>query len=271
MVAFISCKDDDVEGEYLYIQDELYFLNFQQSGGEQAFELYSNLRGWKIQNLYSSDDEWLDIWPNEGNEDGRFSIKVSENENASSRVGIINVVVNGQVYKTVTVNQVGSNPYIELDMGGISSVTVPAPGTSLNVKLNTNVLWEVEIPAEMSSWISLGNTDVEEAELIVARNSDWDYRSGEITFRMIGTGNEAVYVILSIQQRGLRSDISSATEVTIAELLRSLSAEGGQISENVYVWANVISNKNTLNVDETAISYETEAGVTTATIVDKLM
>lgn len=83
----ISCQEDDTHSEDPYIRftEEITSLSYDKSGGKQEIEMYTNMGDWTVETTFAEDGQWLDIWPREGRNSGRFTITVDKNEAAYSR------------------------------------------------------------------------------------------------------------------------------------------------------------------------------------------
>ena len=75
MVCMFSCNNDS---------DEQYYIRM---------------------GVTESDVDWIEVWPGEGNEDGRFYVKVYSNSTSEERTSSLNIIYGGEVYWTIPVIQ----------------------------------------------------------------------------------------------------------------------------------------------------------------------
>jgi len=85
----------------LTFEPALESLEFTTEGGSQTFLLYSNVPEWSIRCRYG--DEWIDVWPAEGDFDGRFSVTVDENDRAELRYDHLEIYAGGELMRTLEV------------------------------------------------------------------------------------------------------------------------------------------------------------------------
>lgn len=121
MVCMFSCNNDSDEQYYIRMgvtetdvltgekKDVLierdYVWDNSKSGDIKSFFLYSNLPEWEVRTEAESDVDWIEVWPGEGNEDGRFYVKVYSNSTSEERTSSLNIIYGGEVYWTIPVIQ----------------------------------------------------------------------------------------------------------------------------------------------------------------------
>lgn len=257
--ALASCSDDDTREGFIDLQDGPDHLSYTVTGGAQTYKMYSNWNEWHIVVDYDSEDQtWVDVWPNKGKADGRFTITVGENANdAYHRTARVTIIADNRVRKVITVEQDEVASVLELDMDGVTAISSTNRESSTTVKLKTNVYWEAEALNEAAEWIEFGEKTDNSLELIFERNTEMEPRTGYVNFVKVGTGNENVNVKVKVTQRGDKDDIDRATKTTIAALL----ADGhGLIEQNCYVEGYVTSDLTTRNTDSTFMFVQDESG-----------
>lgn len=75
----LSCSDDETHEGYLDLGAAPDYLDYPVTGGSQTYEMYSDWNEWRILVDYDTEDQsWVDVWPDKGRGDGRFTITVGE-------------------------------------------------------------------------------------------------------------------------------------------------------------------------------------------------
>ena len=249
-------SDEEIDAPYLYFGEKIESLSYTVNGGSLTVEMYSNMGPWVIEPAYAGDEEWIDIWPNEGDESGRFTVTVSANTEAYTRYSAVNVVIGGRIVKSFEVTQSGVDPSIALDMGS-DHVTAASKGASISVPLKANIGWRAEALEQAAQWISFGDRTENVQEVIIAPNAG-DEREGVVRFQAIGTNLEKLYVDLTIVQFNTAQDPSNGEKLTIAEAVARY-ADRGKIADNVWVEGFVTSIREKRNFDLNVMTLQDES------------
>lgn len=239
-------QDDDVDAPYLYFGEEVESLSYTVNGGSLTIEMYSNMGPWVIEPAYKGDEGWIDIWPNEGDDSGRFTVSVQPNEGAYTRYSTVNVVIGGKAVKSFEVSQSGVDPSIALDMGS-DQITAASKGATVTVPLKTNIGWKPVTLESAAGWIAFGEATESSQELVIAPNTG-DEREGVVRFQAIGTNMEKLYADLTIMQFNSAQDPNNGEKLTIAEAVARY-ANAGKITDNVWVEGYVTSDRGKRNFD----------------------
>ena len=232
LLAAGCTSDEDTDAPYLYFGEEIESLSYTVNGGSLTVEMYSNMGPWVIEPAYTGDEEWIDIWPNEGDDSGRFTVTVSANEGAYTRYSSVNVVIGGKVVKSFEVAQSG---------------TEPSKGGTITVPLKANIGWKPLTLESAAGWITFGDATGDAQELIVSPNTG-DERTGVVRFQAIGTNLEKLYADLTIVQFNTAQDPNNGEKLTIADAIARY-ANAGKITDNVWVEGCVTSNREKRNFD----------------------
>lgn len=256
----VSCQEDDTHSEDPYIRftEEITSLSYDKSGGKQEIEMYTNMGNWTVETSFAEDAEWLDIWPREGHDSGRFTVTVGKNEEAYTRFGTVNVVIGGKSVKSFTVRQLSSDVEFRLDMGG-NNMTASAQGVDFTIGLITNVGWKAEALGDAAAWITVGEA-TENTQVLTVRRNDGDERSGQVRFYALGTGLEDFQATVNIKQFDQAHDPYNGTQLTVAELMGKLTDGIGRITENCWVEATVVSDRKLLNFDSNQLVVQDDSG-----------
>jgi len=283
-----SCKDD-IQHEDLFVKLDATDFSFDNFGTvykgstkypyTQAYaqqkedgsylcprlSLRSNLDSWEIVPEYAEDRSWLFMQPSSGKGSGKFFLSVDENLFAAQRSAVVNVVSDGKVYASFNITQTGADPYLELDMGGISRYSAAAEGCDINLRLKTNVQWT--ITASDPSWLEFLDRTDNSLTVRVKPNTAEDKRSSDLEVCMAGEGGEDLKCIMTIVQLGSKMAFSKAVRKSVKDVL-GLS---GTIEDNIYVEGTVVSNYRAQNVAKHRISFEKQGASTVPVTKNTLM
>lgn len=260
-VGGAACSDDEGVSEepYVYFADGTELLTYTIAGGSKSLEMYCNQGPWVIETAYPEDEEWIDVWPNEGSRDARFKITVDANTGAYSRTSSVNVVVAGRIIKSIVISQAGGDARLALDMGS-DNMNASARKTQVTVSLDTNIGWLPEALGDAVGWLSFGEA-TETTQVVDVAANDGAERTGTVRFQAIGTGFESLYVDVHINQFDMEHDPYNGTHKTIREIVESLPAGvSATVDENVWVEGYVTSDPAKLNFEANRMFIQDESG-----------
>lgn len=232
-----SCESKDAEGSSVAIVDDLYRIEYSEEGGIQAFVVYSDVGDWELKPTYEEDWEWITAWPASGRNDARFSVKVDENKSAYPRTCDLNMVAGGRIVATITFNQKGAAPSMEVTYSADTKV-VSSLGEQFKIKVEANIDWSVNIPTE-ADWLSLAEKTDTYQIFEVKENPLDSERSTTVTF--VATGTALAHPLI-VKQAKPSESFHESRLVTIADVLAMTGGGAGTVNENVYVEAYVVSD-----------------------------
>lgn len=214
ITSYTSCSDDDDDNSDGFVElgvtitnsdgtkeDVLVADNYiwenTKVGSYRAFFMYSNLRKWKITTTNESDAEWLEIWPKEGDKDGRFYAEVSENLTVFERNTTINIEADGKVFRSIPVTQEAVAPIFYTDFTDPEKV-VAAAGENFEITVSANLEWKATVSEGAETWILLPSVTENKQSIEVKANTGGE-RSGKIIFSGIGTN---LTIEIPVRQEG---------------------------------------------------------------------
>ena len=160
-------------------------LEFTTEGGSQTFLLYSNVPEWSIRCRYG--DEWIDVWPAEGDFDGRFSVTVDENNRAELRYDHLEIYAGGELMRTLEGRQQAPAPAIATNF---TEKQVAASAASFDVLVTCNAEWRAEVSPKDEAWLSLGERTATRLNVVCAVNDTGASREGAVRLYIPGTACE---------------------------------------------------------------------------------
>ena len=272
----IACRKEVPEEPFLYLGDELKddtfscnckgtvydgntLLKYDEAWATPGLcprvSIYSNLQEWKVSPRMEADSKWIFVWPPKGKDCGRFYISVDKNDYAESRSAELDITdADGKVWKTISIFQDGSVPFLELDMGGISNFNMAAESGSLVIKLRTNTLWSVSASSEMPSWLTISDYTDNSFRVNASQNTDDGERSADFIVERTDKETTPLSIHFTITQIGGKNAFSKASEISIKELKDTYESHG-KVDDNVYIEGVVISDYTKYNIDEHFYTY----------------
>lgn len=150
-VIFISCKEEEIapEAPYFNIEGGPTGLVSPVKGITQSYVVRSN-RPWQI--IPKEDNDWVKVFPDEGEDDGIFKFIVEENMGFDPRTINFAFVVDGQEQPVLfRIEQEKNVPFIVIE-GAEEGLSIPSVGGEILVSINANVDWNYSIDDE--SWLT---------------------------------------------------------------------------------------------------------------------
>lgn len=157
-LVFISCNNDDdnvAEDPYFTIEGDPSGLSVDAAGATQKYVVRSN-QPWKV--VAQEENNWVRAFPEEGDDEGIFSIIVQENMTVEARDARFAFIVNGVEQSTLfSVEQKENIPFITLE-GAEAGYSIPAAGGELTIPIRATVDWSYTV--DDNDWL----TEVEVSE-----------------------------------------------------------------------------------------------------------
>lgn len=189
-------------------------LTFSAEAAFQCLSVNSNV-GWTA----TSSDTWLECVPSAGEGDEScVKIKVSGNDDSSSRSAKVQFLA-GSLQRSVKVIQSGKELFLSIDP--VSYLAMSGSG-EVSVSVNSNGVWDLNIPPAVQEWVTLKSTSTAGAVLSLAENSSGNERSCKINFIVTGTSITVPFTLVQ-KSRSIDIDPSSA----------NILSDAGEISVNV--------------------------------------
>lgn len=178
-----------------------------------TYDMYTNAGDWKIECDFSRcfdpnpEISWIEAWPNEGNGDGRFTIKFRANtDQGDTKYANINIVSKGKILKTIAVKQAGATS-VRLNLAAtfMSVLNLGPEATEKTVPLSVNVFWDayVEYADEYSAdWVHLKEiTNLQNLQFSLDPNYTTETRTATIVIYQISDTNNTTTI--TINQKGV--------------------------------------------------------------------
>jgi len=182
---FFACEDNSDEGSAtasFMIEGNPTGLAVTKAAKTQSFTVRSN-RPWKI--VAQTTDTWARAFPAEGDDDGIFSMIVTENATFVPRTMNFAIVVDGEEQPVLfAVTQEANVPYITINEA--TGVTIPAAGGNAVLNIKSNVTWKYTLSD--ASWLTEAAVSTTQLTL-KAGNNDGALRSTIATLTAVDYPN----------------------------------------------------------------------------------
>lgn len=236
-VSLLSCNKDETSGMYLEVAASDCIL---EPANASYFMVVNAVGKWKVE----SDAEWCTLYPQVGEDEGRFYINAENWNKGYARNCQVKVILQDGSERMINVKQNGQPAYLNLDEERLS---FPSDATSGVVLVSTNVNWTVEVVSENEgediSWLTLGETTEKTQTFKLTSNTEVERRTGIIRFSQ--EDDSDVFAELTIVQFPIL-DKSKAVLKTIREMFVENS---GIIEDNIKIEGFVTSDKMTGNTE----------------------
>lgn len=212
LLSAVSCKKDEPVAE---LSVNTTFVNVGSSQSKTPIKVKSNTH-WTV----SADVEWISLYPSEGEGDKEVSVTVKDNKAAAGaraleRKGTV-IFRAGSKEVSLSVTQVGEQLIFTTPD---SEISVPKAGAQVQVQLERNVSYRVEIPSDASSWIKQLSTKAPVTDILhfeIAANNSGSFRTGRIS--LVPDGSAALYITINqadapciLNESDLRSFLDTVT------------------------------------------------------------
>ena len=189
--------------------------------------------------------EWISVSPEVGTSTDEFlTITIKRNETGAERSGTIYLELsNNTIFKIPVLQKPlsGETPEPEqpvLELVGGSTYNIDGSGGNLSVRVQTNTEYDVVIPSNATSWLSVADTRAMREDVLTftaTKNDTGAARSA--TVKLVYSGNE---VSFTIDQEALAQDKPVEAQISVSPKTASVSGEGETLT--VTVTSNVAWN-----------------------------
>ncbi|MDR2147338.1 MAG: BACON domain-containing protein [Tannerella sp.] len=203
MILPTSCKEDEADpGEpYFRIEGEPTGLNTSSTATNQKYTVRSN-RPWKVVSQ-DAEQKWVRSFPDEGEDDGIFTIQVNANSTVFDRMANFAFVVDGQEQPILfRVEQAAALPSLILTPSPLISVL--SGGGPVEIAVNSNVEWNYTLSD--ASWLSNPTVTKSRIAFTAAPNTTGDMRESVLTVTPVEVQYAALETQVTIRQITQRTD-----------------------------------------------------------------
>ncbi len=167
VILVTACKEEEhFSGDpYFNIEDNPTGISADFEGDSKSYVVRSN-RPWKI--VAREENDWVDVFPAEGERDGIFTLTVKNNPTFETRSVDYAFMVDGEEQPVYfLVEQAASIPYITLK--DQENVSIQSSGGEIVINVLSNVNWSYTI--ENNTWLSEVHVSESEIRLLASKNT----------------------------------------------------------------------------------------------------
>lgn len=173
-------------------------LSFTDTGGSQTISLTAN-KPWSVK----CDQSWCKVSPSSGEEAASSKISISCDANTTYDARNCTVTFTcAELTKAISVTQATNNGLLVSQ----TSYELTKAAQQLNIQVQANVKFSVEVDAGCKDWITYKTTKgltTNTVVLDIAENNSYDSREGKVTIKQDGGNLSSTVVIKQGQTNGL--------------------------------------------------------------------
>lgn len=170
----ITIKQEGADPMFKSNAESEYWV--EAKGGEVLIEVTTNLQ---YDIVIEDDASWVTLADTRAVREETLRFKASENEELEERSAVVDLKsVDGELLQSFTIKQKGADPVFTTD--GENNYIVKAEGGEIELKVTTNMVYDVVADAE---WLNIADTRAMREESIivsVAKNEEFKERSAAI-------------------------------------------------------------------------------------------
>lgn len=185
IVVFSACDDESGKERGLELSPALPALDLTAEKATQTFILHSGFPAWHIELSYGEDTEWIDVWPTEGDYDGRFSVTVAANPTGYVRNSVLSVRAGKRTVYSLPIRQAGCGFSLAVNVPD-NRKTVSAGAQDLEIVVTATGTWCAEV-TKGGDWLSPGKSSPTRQHLSIRENGTGMQREGVVHFAIPGT------------------------------------------------------------------------------------
>lgn len=253
-----SCKDNEFQDDPWLVMTPGTGSFIVENGLAQVRVTINANCKWTLQLEFEDfENPWASIYPNRGEDDGRFYLYLDPLNLPYQRTCYVIVNdISGKELDRFGFTQMGTPAFINIDNS--MPISSSSDGGQYLIPVSTNVNWIATVvpvnPGENVSWVRLTNATTTSQSITIDPNTGEGKRFAILRFSQVE--DPSLFKDLEIVQLPVYS-IANAELITIKELLRDYS---GVIEDNLKVEGFVISNKATANIPEDELYIQDASG-----------
>lgn len=170
--------------------EESVSISMGPEQGTASLKIEAN-KAWSVSFVNGRADDWIKVYPNQGEGSGIVSLSVEENDTYEERSATLMIESEG-LGRTIRITQKQN----EAILVSSNRVEVGVEGENFTLEVRHNIEYFVKIDIDCASWISTPDTKslvTDKVSFAVSRNTGIERREGKIRF-VTSAGEEVVTV-----------------------------------------------------------------------------